>query len=140
MATTAVARADEGLRQTKRCLLLGIALWFLTLNVVYALASVGCYRGWFPFSLAGFSGLQIMETVVTLASLAVMLRLILLPWRAWRSFQSKKPLSNPHLLEDTENDRVALVAFVATLLNSAFLLFVIASFVPILALSACRFS
>ena len=138
MATTAAVRTNEDLRQTKRSLLLGIALWFMTLNVVYALASVGCYRGWFSFSVASFSGLQVIETIVTLASLAVMLRLIFVPWQRWRRYQSNKPLSNPHLLEDTDNDRLALVAFVVMLLNSAFLLFVIASFVPILALSACR--
>jgi hypothetical protein len=138
MAITTVGETDRDLQHTRSSLLFGITLWFLHLNVVYALASVGCYRGWFSFSVGPLSGLQVVEILITLVTIPLLLLMIYAPWRAWRRFQTTAPRSNPHLLHDTEEDRVALIAFIVMLLNSAFLLFVVASVVPILGLSACR--
>jgi len=137
MADTAVG-TERDLEQTRRSLLLGILLWFLNLNVVYALPSLACRWGWFSFGIGGVSGLQLVETIITLVTIPLMLLVIYLPGRAWRRFQTEAPVSNPHLLLDTEKDPLPLVAFVVTLLNSAFLLFVLASIVPTFALNVCR--
>lgn len=126
---------EEG--QTKVSLLLGILIWFLHLNVVYGLASLACKWGWFSATAGGISGLQLVETIITLIAMLLMLVTIYLPWRHWRSFQTEKPAKNPHLLRDTEKDQRSLLAFIIAMTNSLFLLFVIAAFVPIFALSAC---
>ncbi len=132
---TAIARTDD--RQTRVALILGIALWFLHQNVIYALASVSCVWGWFTFNVLGMPGLQVVEVIITLIAIALMAGLIYLPWRNWRAFQTEKPRDNPHLLQDTQKDRRSLMAFVAMLLNSFFFLFIIMFFVPMLALNAC---
>jgi hypothetical protein len=138
MTTTTALPAEYEQRQTRDSLVFGIVLWFVHLNVVYALASLACTRGWFSFSVGPMSGLQVVETIISALTVPLMLLLIYLPWRAWRRFQTEVPRFNPHLLLDTEKERPALVAFVVMLLNSSFLLFVFASFVPMLALSVCR--
>jgi threonine/homoserine/homoserine lactone efflux protein len=124
-------------RRTSRSFFLGIAIWFLDQNIIYALPSLACKWNWFPFSIAGLSGLQVVELIFTLITLALMSILIYLPWRNWRSFQSERPPENPEMLQDTEKDRRPLDAFIVMGLNSFFLLFTIASFVPIFALNAC---
>jgi hypothetical protein len=122
---------------TRRSLLLGLLVWFVHLNLTYGLASVACVWGWFSFHVAGLSGLPLVEALITLVAAVVLAVLVVLPWRDWRAFQTDRPPENRHLLHDTEKDRRPLLAFIAMLLNSFFLLFVIASFVPILALNAC---
>jgi|tagenome__1003787_1003787.scaffolds.fasta_scaffold19166589_2 hypothetical protein len=138
MAGVTALRTERDVQQTTRSLVFGIALWFVDLNVVYALPSLACRWGWFSFSIAGLSGLQVVEALISLVTIVVMLQVIYQPGRVWRTLQSEDPVSNAHLLQDTDKDRLALVACVVMLLNSAFLLFLISSFVPILALSACR--
>lgn len=137
MATTRTPHTEPDDTQMKHSLLLGIIAWFLHLNVVYGLASLACRWGWFSFSVAGMTGLQLVETIITLGAMASMLYLIYLPWREWRGSQTAAPPANPHMLADTENDRRSLVAFVVMLLNSLFFLFVIAWLVPVFALRAC---
>src|SRR3954453_12104906 len=100
--TTGQTQYDE--QQTRRSLLLGIAVLFVYLNVSYGLSSLSCVWGWFTFKIGGITGLQAVETVITLIALGLMLVLVYLPWREWRSFQTEKPTNNPHLLQDTEKD------------------------------------
>ena len=133
--TTQITRSDE--RQTWLALLLGVVIWFLHQNAVYALNSVSCVWGWFTFTIAGVGGLVFVEAIITLIAMALMLIMLYLPWRNWRRFQTDKPSDNPHLLQDTENDRRPLLAFVVMLLNGFFLLFIFSSLVPIFALSPC---
>lgn len=135
MPTAQLNKSQE--RQTQWSLFLGIAIWFLHQNILNALISVSCKWGWFTFPVGGLSGLQFVEAVIGLIAVLAMLVVIYLPWRNWRSFQGKKPTDNPQLLEDTEEDRRPLLAFVAMTLNGFFLLFVIATFVPMFALKAC---
>ena len=137
MATTTPPRTEHDDLRTRRSLLFGVIVWFVHLNVVYGLASLACRWGWFPFTVAGMSGVQLVEIVITLVTASAMLFLIYQPWREWRAFQTGAPPTNPHLLEDTEKDRRPLVAFIVMLLNSFFLLFVIAFLAPVFALSAC---
>ncbi len=115
----------------------GIAIWFIDLNTVYALPSLACEWGWFPFTIAGIPGLVFIEAIITFIAMLLMSFMIYLPWRNWRKFQAAKPTDNPRLLQDTEKDRRSLMAFVAMLANSFFFLFILATFVPILALNAC---
>lgn len=127
--------AEEKL--TRWSLLLGVTIWFIDLNTVYALPSVACEWNWFPFTIAGIPGLKIIEGLITIVSMLLMALMIYWPWRNWRAFQTQKPSENPQLLSDSQKDHRALMAFVAMLTNSFFLLFIIAFFVPMLALNAC---
>lgn len=129
--------APERERQTRISLVLGIVVWFLHLNITYGLTSLACRWGWFSFVAGGLSGLHVMQIVITLAAMAIMVVLIYRAWRHWRAFQTQPPAINPHLLADTEKDRRPLIAFVAMLANSLFLLFIVAQFVPLFALNAC---
>ncbi len=130
-----IPRSDD--RASRWCLFLGILIWFADLNTVYALPSLACEWGWFNFTLAGISGLTIVEALISLVAIALMLYMIYLPWRIWRRLQIEKPESNPHLLRDTESHRRTLMPFVTMLVNGFFLLFIIATFVPMLALNVC---
>jgi MFS family permease len=122
-----INKADD--RFTGWSLILGISIWFADLNTVYALPSLACQWGWFPFTIAGIPSLVFIEAVITLIALLLISFLIYLPWKNWRKFQTDKSLENPKMLKDTEKDRRSLLAFVAMLMNSFFLLFIIASFV-----------
>jgi uncharacterized membrane protein len=124
-------------QQTQWSLFLGIIIWFLHLVVLEALISVSCKWGGLTFPVGGLSGLQFLEAVVTLITVLLMLFLIYLPWRQWRSFQTEQPTANPQLLQDTEEDRPPLMAFIAMALNGFLILYTIATFVPTFALKAC---
>ncbi|HZQ09312.1 MAG TPA: hypothetical protein VFD70_22230 [Anaerolineae bacterium] len=124
-------------RQTRWSLFLGMTIWFLHLNTLNALTSVSCRWGWFDLTIAGISGLKIVELIITLIAIVLMLVVIYVPARNWLRFQSDKPTDNPRMLQETEQDRRPLLAFIAMLLNSLFLIYVIAFFVPMLALNAC---
>ncbi len=135
LAKPDIPKTDD--RWPRWSLFLGILIWFTDLNTVYALPSISCQWGWFPFNIARVPGLVVVEAIVTAVSMLLMLLLIFLPWRNWRKFQTAQPLHNPELLRDTEKDRHSLMAFVAMVANSFFFLFIIATFVPIFALHAC---
>ncbi len=130
-----LSKANE--RLTRLSLILGITVWFIDLNTIYALPSLACNWSWFPFTIAGVPGLVFVEGIITLIDLLIMLYLIYLPWRNWRAYRSETPKGNPQVLKDTEKDRRSLMAFVAMLVNSFFFLFIIAFFVPMIALNAC---
>src|ERR1051325_9958692 len=124
-------------QQTNWSLILGITVWFVYLSLFYGVNSLACVWGWFAFTIAGIRGLPAVEALVTIVVLLLMLVLIYLPWRNWRSYQTEKPAHNPGLLRDTEKDRRPLAAAMAMLLNSLFCVFILATFVPIVALNAC---
>jgi hypothetical protein len=135
ISTTEPIEREE--RQTWRSLFWGTVIWFLHLNIVYGLASLSCTWGRLSARIAGVSMLQFVETLITIFAMGLMLVLIVLPWRDWQRFQTERPRDNPQMLEDTEKDRRPLIAFVTMLMNSLFLLFIIAAFVPIWALKPC---
>jgi hypothetical protein len=124
-------------RQTWRSLLGGTLTWFLHQNIVYGLASLSCVWGRLSARIGGVSTLQVVETILTIIALLLMLFWIYLPWRDWQRFQSARPKDNPQMLEETEKDRRPLVAFITMLLNSLYLLFILAAFVPIWTLKPC---
>jgi hypothetical protein len=111
----------------------GVLIWFLHLNVVYGLTSLACKWGWFPFKLAGLSGLAIVQLGITLIAAALILITVYLPWRKWRQYQ----LDKERLFQHTEGDRRPLIAFVSMGLNLFFLLFIIAAFIVIVSFNAC---
>ncbi len=135
MSTRDVAKGEE--RQTFLVLFSGPIIWFVHLNILNMLTSVSCRWGWFPFTIAGIPGLRFTEVLISLAALALMLYITYLPWRNWRRFQTEAPFHNPQVLQDTEEDRRPLIAFVAMLMNTMFSIFVSASFVLLFALKAC---
>jgi hypothetical protein len=137
MKATATQALENEERQMKRVLLASTLLWFLYLNLVYAIASLSCKWGWFAGKVAGLSTLVLFETIVTLLALLLMAYLVYLPWQRWRAYQAQRPPGNPHLLADTEKSNHPLVAFIALALNSFYLLFMLAAFVPIFSLLPC---
>jgi hypothetical protein len=137
MAVTSKQPVQENKERTWPSLLLGPLIWFLHLNTFYAVASLSCKWRLMSLSIAGLPGLQLVEAIVSLLTLVLLARLIIVPWRNWRRFQTEQPPENPRMLQDTEKDWRPLVAFVALLLNSGFFVFVVATFVPVLALNPC---
>jgi type VI protein secretion system component VasK len=135
MPTAQLSQAEE--QQTRKSLFLGILIWFLHLNILNALISVSCKWGGPTFPVGGLSGLQILEVVITLITVLALLYFIYLPWRNWRHFQTEKPPSNPQLMQDTEEKRQSLMAFIAMALNTFLVLYTIATFVPTFFLKAC---
>jgi threonine/homoserine/homoserine lactone efflux protein len=81
--------------------------------------------------------LQFLEVVITLITVIAMIYFVYLPWRNWRSFQTETPTNNPQLMQDTEEKRQALMAFIAMVLNGFLVLYMIATFVPTFFLKAC---
>ncbi len=124
-------------RITGLALFLGMAIWFLHLNLLNALTSVSCEWGWFSSTIAGMPGLVFVQAVITVLALLLMLFMIYLPWRNLRRLRAEKPTEKSDVLENTEKDRRPLLAFIAMMLNCFFLLFVIATFVPMFALNTC---
>jgi hypothetical protein len=124
-------------QKTQWSLFLGILIWFLHLNIVNALISVSCKWGGLTFPVGGLSGLQILEVVISLITILLLLFLVYLPWRQWQTFQTEKPTNNPQLMENTEEKRQSLMAFIAMTLNAFLVLYVIATFVPMFSLKAC---
>ncbi len=124
-------------QQNHRSLFLGMLVWFLHLNILNALTSVSCKWHWLTFRIAGMEALRFVEMIIGLVALLVMAYLVYLGWRNWRRLQRKKPAQNPHMLRDTEEDRGAFLAFLAMMANGFFLLFILATFVPMFSFAAC---
>jgi uncharacterized membrane protein len=120
-------------RQTWQSLLFGMVVWFLHLNLVYSLPSLACHWGWFPFTVAGLSGLKFIQLIATAVAAILLVVMIYVPWRNWRPFWR----DDAQLMHQTEADRRPLIAYVTMLLNALSLLFVLASVVPILTLHPC---
>jgi arginine exporter protein ArgO len=135
MSRAQLTQAEE--QQTRRSLFLGITIWFLHLNIVNALISVSCKWGGLTVPVGGLSGLQILEGVISLITILGMLYLVYLPWRNWRSLQTETPATNPQLIQDTEEKRQSLMAFIAMALNGFFALYILATFVAMFSLKAC---
>jgi hypothetical protein len=135
MSTLHLPEPNE--RQTRWSLFLGILIWFLHFNILNALTSTACKWSLLSARVGSITGLQFVEAFISLVSLLLVFFLLFLPWRVWRSAQSTKPVTNPELLQQTEESRPPFLAFVAMLLNGFFFLFILASFVPIFALHAC---
>ncbi len=117
-------------------LFLGMLIWFTDLNTVYALPSLACQWGWFSFTIAGIPGLVIIEAIVSLICLLLISLMIYIPWRTWHRQRAGEPVDH-HRIQEAEQDRPSLMAFVSMLVNSFFFLFIIATFVPMIALNAC---
>ena len=137
MNMPAIDLSKPDAQHTRWSLFLGITIWFLHLNIVNALISVSCKWGGLTIPVGGWSGLQIVTAIISLIALLLMLFLIYLPWRNWRSFQTEEPTQNPDWMHDTEVYRRPLMAFVAMLLNGFLFLYILATFVPMIALKAC---
>ncbi len=132
---TQLPRANQ--QQNHRALFLGMLVWFLHLIILDALTSVACEWHWLTNQIAGIDELQFVEMGIGLISLVIIAYLIYQGWRNWRSLQSRPPMQNPRMLEDTMQDRGAFLAFVSMMLNVFFLLFILATFVPMFSFVAC---
>lgn len=135
MPRAQLTQAQEA--QTRKSLFLGITIWFLHLNILNALISVSCKWGGLTVPVGRLSGLQLLSAALSLISLLGLFYLIYVPWRNWRTFQTDAPPQNPQLMQDTDEKRQALLAFVAMGLNGFFALYLLATFVATFSLKAC---
>ncbi len=134
LAKPDIPKSDN--RWPRWSLFLGILIWFTDLNTVYALPSLACQWGWFSSTIAGIQGLVIIEAIISLICLLLILLMIYIPWRTWRRRRAEEP-KDDRRIQEAEHDRPLLISFVAMLVNSFFFLFIIATFVPMIALNAC---
>lgn len=134
-STTKLPQKDQ--QQTQRSLLLGMLIWFLDLTVLNALNSVACEWHWLTNMIGWMDVLQFLEIAVSIVALALIGYLTFVAWRSWRSVQRKQPAQDEHTFEHTEQDRGALLSFLAMGLNSFLFLFVIATLVLMFSFTAC---
>jgi threonine/homoserine/homoserine lactone efflux protein len=137
MAASTTKLSQKEQKRTQNSLFGGMLVWFLDLMILYALNSVACEWHWLTNTVGWMDVLQFIEILISLVALAMIGYLIYLPWRNWRGLQRKKPAQNPHLLEDTQEDRGALLSFLAMGVNGFFSLFVIATLVLMFSFTAC---
>lgn len=135
MTKTQLTKAEEQL--TRKSLFLGIAVWFLHFNILNALISVSCKWGGLTVPVGGLSALQVLEAVISLITILGLLYLMGLAWRNWQTLQSEIPARNPQLVQDTDEKRQALMAFIAMGLNGFFALYTLATFVAMFSLRTC---
>ena len=135
MPRTQLSQAEE--QQTRKSLFLGITIWFLHLNIVNALISVACKWGGLTVPIGGLSGLQFVEAAISLVSIGLLIYLIFLAWRNWQTFQTERPTNTPQLIQDTEEKRQSLMAFIAMTLNGFFALYILTTFIATFSLKAC---
>ncbi len=124
-------------RQSQRSIFLGMLVWFLDLTVTYALNSVACQWHWLTNTIGWMDVLQFLEILISAVALVMIAYLIYVPWRNWRSVQQKQPMQDSHTFQHTEEDRGALLSFLAIGLNGFFFLFAIASLVLMFSFTAC---
>ncbi len=124
-------------QQTQRSIFLGMLIWFVDLVLLDALTSNACNWHWLTNTIGWLDALQFLEILISLVALALIGWLLFVGWRNWRTIQRRKPVQDKHTMEHTEEDRGALLSFLAIGLNSFFFLFVIATLVPMLSITAC---
>ncbi len=124
-------------KQNHRTLIWGALIWLTDFLLLDALNSVSCKWAFLTWPLAGLAAVQWLEIAISLVALLLIAWMVYVPWHNWRALQKRKPADNPHVLADTERDRGAFLAFLSMGLNIFFLLFVIGTLGPMLALKAC---
>lgn len=106
----------------------GVVVWVIHLFVVYALTSLTCVWGWFPFEVGGLSGLQVVHIVVTIIAALITVM------AGFLAFQNKKRLRE-QIPADT--NRHYFMAQLGVALNLLFTALILLSLIPILSLPAC---
>ncbi len=137
MASRTTKLEPKQQQQTQRMLFLGMLVWFLDLLFLNALNSVACEWHWLTITVGRMDVLQFVEIAVSLVALLLIGAMTYIPWRNWRSIQRKNPVQDQHAFEHTEEDRGALLSFLAMGMNSFFFLFVIATLVLMVSFTAC---
>ena len=137
MTTSTTKLPPKEQQQTQRSMLLGMLVWFLDLTVLNALNSVACEWHWLTNMIGWMDVLQFLEIAVSIIALALIGYLTFMAWRNWRTVQRKQPAQDEHTFEHTEQDRGALLSFLAMGLNSFLFLFVIATLVLMFSFTAC---
>ncbi len=128
---------QENQKQNHSTLIWGVVIWLVDFLLLDSLNSVSCKWAFLTWPLAGLAAVQWLEVAISIVALLLIGYLIYLPWRNWRSLQKKKPAKNPKAMAETQRDRGAFLAFLSMGLNTFFLIFVIGTLVPMLALKAC---
>jgi len=80
------------------------------------------------------SGLHFVQIVLATVALVLIAFFVYLPWRNWRRLEA----GQDDKIYQSANDRRSLIAFLTIGLNLFFLVFVVATFVPMLAINSCR--
>lgn len=116
----------------------GTAVWALYFSSVNALNSLACRWGWLgaPENPAPLKGVELAAAVLALALLAGSAYNVYTLWRQTRG-QAGADAGAPGLLEQTILARTPFQAFVTLLLNVIYLLIILITLAPIVALPAC---
>lgn len=105
----------------------GVAVWLLHLMIVYPLTSLTCEWGWFPFTVAGLDGLQIIQIIVTIIAAAITIV------AGYLGLQNARQLRTTAV----NADRHYFMAWLALALNILFAALIVIAIVPIVTLPIC---
>jgi hypothetical protein len=115
------------------CFAGGSVVWVLFLTLVYALTSVACYANWFGAAQGSGTGLKVVQALTTVLAALLVAGfgfLALGDWRAKQAPNRDGPL-------ESRISRIPFAAYVTALTNALYLLIIVVSLVPILALRPC---
>ena len=103
----------------------GTVVWLIHLMIVYPLTSLTCEWGWFPSTVNGLTGLQVVQIIITIIAA------IIIAVAGVFAFQ------NQRRLRTQEINRHYFMAQLGLALNILFFALVVVSLVPILSLPVC---
>lgn len=114
-------------------LLAGPFVWLAQLTIVYALASLACEWGMFPFSAAGLTGLQIVQLAVTAVAVAIMLVPLVQGVRRQRALPDDDSRhGNP------DRNYSAFLYYLSMAISVASISLIIVTALPIFLVTSCR--
>jgi hypothetical protein len=113
----------------------GPVVWALDLLAVYALASLGCARGWPGVNLLGLAGLPVALVAVTLLAEVLIVPAGVHGYRRWRALHAgQSPNRRPGAGVSLEQ----CLTFSGFLMSAYFALAVLLSGLPALLVTPCR--
>jgi hypothetical protein len=133
-------KTGRGMRGAWWSLAGGTATWAVHLAAVYALTSLACERGLLMGQVAGLPALHLAVTVITAAAAAAIGICLWGAHGAWRHAHRQQDApagSGAGVLAVAEHDGWALLALLALLLNTLFLVAVLVTLLPAFVVPPC---
>lgn len=119
-------------QQLRLSLIGGTGVWAAYLLINYSLTSVSCRWGW--FGLPDTSSLfRLVETLIAVVALVLVIGAAWLGFNQWR----RTPPEGTDEHGATRASRITMLGFVFMLLNSLYVLIMLATLVPVLVLAPC---
>ncbi len=106
----------------------GTAVWVIHLLLVYALTSLTCEWGWFPFEVGGLAGLKVVQISITLVTGAVTIL------AGSFAFQNQRRLADA---TRADSGRHYFMARLGLALNLIYTALIAVSLIPILIIPPC---